>query len=56
VNIASRIEGLTKQAGEPVLLSETFVAAGDCDARPVGRFAAKGIAQPLMLYAPADDV
>ena len=56
VNIASRIEGLTKRAGEPVLLSEAFVAAGNCDARPVGSFAAQGIAQPLVLYAPADGV
>ena len=53
VNIASRIESLTKSVGEPVLLSEAFVATSGVAARPVGSFAAKGIAQPLALFAPA---
>ena len=53
VNVASRIESLTKEAGEPLLLSEAFVAAGGIEARAVGSFPVKGIAQPLALFVPA---
>lgn len=53
VNIASRIEGLTKEAGEVVLLSEAFVARSGVHAREVGAFRLKGIADLATLYAPA---
>lgn len=52
VNIASRIESLTKQHGEPLLMSEPFAALCSAVTREVGRFQLKGVAAPMQVFAP----
>ena len=53
VNVASRLEGLTKEAGAAILASAaTLRAAGDgVPARPLGKRAVKGRAEPIEVYA-----
>jgi adenylate cyclase len=53
VNVASRLEGLTKEAGASILASAaTIRAAGDTvPARPLGKRAVKGRAEPIDVYA-----
>jgi adenylate cyclase len=53
VNVASRLEGLTKEAGAAILASAaTLRAAGDSvPARPLGKRAVKGRAEPIEVYA-----
>jgi adenylate cyclase len=55
VNVASRIEGLTKTAGVPILASATTRArAGDrYDWRPFEPMSIRGKAEPMALFAPA---
>ena len=53
VNLASRIEGLCRDLGRPVLLSAGFVAASGLSAEPLGSFSLKGLAEPQQVYAPA---
>ena len=53
VNLASRIEGLCRDLGRPVLLSAGFVAASGGGAEPLGAFSLKGLAEPQQIYAPA---
>ena len=53
VNLASRIEGLCRDLGRPVLLSAGFVAASGLSAEPLGAFSLKGLAEPQQVYAPA---
>lgn len=53
VNLASRIEGLTKALDEPLLCSGAFVEVSGMPARPCGSFDLKGIAQPVEVFAPA---
>ena len=49
VNLASRIEGLCKEAGEEILCSAAFASC--CVAtRPVGSFRLKGFAEPVMIH------
>lgn len=50
VNLASRIEGLTKEAGRTVLCTGEVAAHSDVDMESLGSFALKGIAQPLELF------
>lgn len=52
VNIASRIEGLTKEAGASILVSDDArVAAGEgIPWKSVGHFTVKGIDRPISLY------
>ena len=54
VNLASRIEGLTKEAGRRILVSrETMERCGDAfDFVSCGTFQAKGRAQPVELFEP----
>ncbi len=47
VNMASRIEGLTKELGEPVLASAAFAAAAPRALRPRGAFPVRGIGAPV---------
>ncbi|MCX6867044.1 MAG: adenylate/guanylate cyclase domain-containing protein [Verrucomicrobia bacterium] len=59
VNLASRIEGLTKYFGVPLLVSgDVFEAAGSPAAfRPVAKVQVKGRAQPVALHTlPGSDV
>jgi adenylate cyclase len=53
VNMASRIETLTKQAGKPVLLSRAFADSvkGDFDLERVGEFPVRGFNDPIELFA-----
>jgi adenylate cyclase len=53
VNIASRLETLTKQVGRPVLLSRAFVERAGCqdEAEPLGSFDLKGIEDPVEVSA-----
>lgn len=52
VNIASRVEGLTKEAGAALLVSsDARAAAGDAFPwRDAGEFAVKGVERPISLY------
>ena len=52
VNLASRIEGMTKELGRTVLCTAEFAALADAAAEPLGHFALKGIAQPVAICAP----
>jgi len=52
VNLAARIEGLCRELGRPILLSEAFVAAARIEVEPVGRFALKGMAAQQSVSAP----
>lgn len=56
VNIAARLENLTKQVGRPVLYSKAFVdLAGCADALDeVGSFPLKGIDDPITVFASAE--
>lgn len=53
VNLASRIEGLTKDFGSPVLLSETVhqMIQGFTSCRFMGEATVKGVAEPVKVYA-----
>jgi class 3 adenylate cyclase len=53
VNVASRIEGLTKQLARPVLISEqTYRRAEGIACRPLPPVSVKGKTEPLVLFAP----
>jgi adenylate cyclase len=53
VNMASRLEALTKQLGRPVLLSRAFadLVAGDFDLERVGEYPVRGFSYPIELFA-----
>jgi adenylate cyclase len=53
VNMASRIETLTKQVGKPVLLSRAFadLVKGDFDLERVGEYPVRGFNDPIELFA-----
>ena len=53
VNMASRLEALTKQVGKPVLLSRAFadLVAGDFDLERVGEYPVRGFSDPIALFA-----
>lgn len=53
VNLATRIESLTKELGEPVLLSAAFANLAGADVRAVGSHRVKGVEAPQAVYAPA---
>ncbi|NMO18479.1 adenylate/guanylate cyclase domain-containing protein [Pyxidicoccus fallax] len=55
VNLASRIEGLTKRAGVPVLVSQTTRerAGGDFRWEPAGSSQVPGKSQPVTTFAPS---
>lgn len=52
VNIASRIEGICKQLGEPLLCSAAFASDVDIPMRDLGKFDLKGVAEPVGVCAP----
>lgn len=52
VNLASRIEGLTKQLGLPLLASEAFAAAMVRPMRDLGTFPVRGLGEPVRVLAP----
>jgi adenylate cyclase len=53
VNMASRLESLTKQLGRPVLLSRAFAdfVKGDFDLERVGEHPVRGFSDPIELFA-----
>jgi adenylate cyclase len=53
VNMASRLEALTKQVGKNVLLSQAFadLVKGDFDLERVGEFPLRGFNDPVELFA-----
>src|ERR1700755_637218 len=53
VNMASRLETLTKQLGKPVLLSRAFAdfVEGDFELERVGEHAVRGFSEPIELFA-----
>jgi adenylate cyclase len=53
VNMASRLEALTKQVGRPVLLSRAFAdpVKGDFNLERVGEYPVRGFADPIELFA-----
>jgi adenylate cyclase len=53
VNVASRLEGLTKETGHPVLLSRAFVERAGCidQVLPLGAHRLKGLAEPVEMAA-----
>jgi adenylate cyclase len=53
VNMASRLETLTKQVGKPVLLSRAFAefVERDFDLERVGEFPVRGFSDPIELFA-----
>ena len=53
VNMASRLEALTKQLGKPVLLSRAFAnsVGGDVDLERVGEYPVRGFNDPIELFA-----
>ncbi len=53
VNHASRLQGLTKEIGEPVLASSGFAAASGRRLRALGSHTLRGVAEPVAVFAPA---
>jgi adenylate cyclase len=53
VNMASRLEALTKQLGKTVLLSRAFadLVQGDFDLERVGEYPVRGFSDPIELFA-----
>jgi adenylate cyclase len=53
VNIASRLETLTKMVGRPVLLSKDFIEAAKCteEVDDLGRHQLRGLGQPIDVFA-----
>ena len=53
VNIASRLESLTKDIKRPVLLSKAFVEMAGCEAglESLGSFPLRGLGEPVDVYA-----
>ena len=53
VNMASRLETLTKQLGRPVLLSRAFAdfVKSDFDFERVGEYPVRGFNDPIELFA-----
>jgi adenylate cyclase len=56
VNVAARLEGLTKLVGRNVLFSGVFAArAGECtDLQCLGKFALRGVCRPIAVYGFAE--
>lgn len=55
VNIASRIESLTKTLGRPILLSGGVAGLIDQPLQAMGRHALRGLGEPMEIFAPAGD-
>lgn len=54
-NEASRVEGMTKELGLPVVVSETFAALNGCDVRELGTHRLRGVGEPVALYTLPDE-
>lgn len=54
VNLASRIEGLCKTLGEPILCSDSISRGLERHMRSVGTHTISGLAEPIELFAPSE--
>ena len=52
VNVGSRINGLTRDLGHPILASEDFIEYVDHPFTELGTYELKGVRQPQRVYAP----
>ena len=50
VNEASRIEGLCRTLGQPVLISSRFAASVDCELRSLGKHELSGVEEPQEIF------
>ncbi len=55
VNLAFRIEGLTKVLGRPLLLSREVAALTAPSPQALGRHPVRGLEEPIEIFAPAPD-
>jgi len=55
VNMTARIQSMTKELGEPLLLSADFAALVDRPLRSVGKHELRGVASAQELFAPVGD-
>ena len=56
VNVAARVEHLTRETGDIVLVTEAsrcLLSSATENLEPRGRFALKGVSEPVPIYAPA---
>ena len=53
VNVASRLQSLCRDLGEPILTSETFAETSPVQLRDLGDHAVRGVSRPLRVFAPA---
>ncbi len=53
VNLAFRIEGLTKTLGRPLLMSREVAALTEPMPEPLGRHPVRGLDEPIEVFAPA---
>jgi adenylate cyclase len=54
VNLVSRLEGLCRPLGRPVLLSEAFAQQTTRPLIPLGEHKLRGIAEPCKVFAPQE--
>ena len=52
VNLAARIEGLCRELGRPVILSEEFAKASGAESESLGKHPLKGLAENREVFAP----
>lgn len=55
VNVAARLESLTRKVERPVVVSAEFAARTTRKTERLGRFELKGVAEPQEVFAPAGD-
>ncbi|MBP6777075.1 MAG: hypothetical protein KA151_07450, partial [Piscinibacter sp.] len=55
VNLTARIEAMTKELGEPLLLSAEFAALVERPLRSAGRHELRGVGSAQELFAPLRD-
>jgi adenylate cyclase len=54
VNVAARVERLTRESGDVVLVTEAtrcLLSDDDFELEPRGEFALKGVSEPVPIYA-----
>jgi len=54
-NEASRVEGMTKELGLPVVVSKTFADLNGCDVMSVGVHQLRGVSEPVELFTLPDE-
>ncbi len=54
-NEASRVEGMTKELGLPVVVSKTFAALNGCGVKSLGTHRLRGVGEPVELFTLLDE-